>query len=353
MSDQNLNSCKLPLIAVTVHPTKYNGTQDPESWLQDIRFFCRLHGIDDEEEIVSFAILKVDPIIFIPEKTSTFSAFLRALKNHVTYTVMSQAALHNLRKLKYNSNVEMSDFISNFLSLCRSANVTSLEEQKSFLLGSLHDDNIRNILANKFRPVEEFDWVIKVFQGIIYEYPLHQIRYGSKITIKHCVTGQYLSHGEHKPVEPGSPYSTVFCNGSKPRENEIWIVTSPSGENKNSGDPVHFNSVIGLCHEKSRSNLCAANELASRDVWTSTGKDSNCNWFVRRHATESGYLNENNGVWAIGDIIILEHVNNKLPLFTQSHSEYIDSHSNSNQEVLLDGDGLEENNKWYAEIVGQ
>ncbi|CAG8447672.1 8567_t:CDS:2 [Diversispora eburnea] len=337
MADSLANQSKIPMVAITVHPTKYNGTQDPESWLQDIRFFCRLHGIDEEEDIVSFSMLKVDPMIYVPEKTSTFSGLVKALKSHVTYPVMEASALHNLRKLKYSSNMEMSDFISTFLSLCRSASVRNLEEQKSYLLNSLHDDNIRNVLSTKFRNVDEFDWVIKIFQGILYEYPLHQIRYGSRITIKHCVTGQYLSHGEHKPIEPGSQSSRVYCNGCKPKENEVWIVTSPYSENKSPGDPVRFNSIIGLSHGKSRANLSASDD---RD-------DKSCNWVARRHTTESGYHNDNSGVWAIGDIIILEHVNNRLPLYTRVQ-DY-----EGNQEVVLEGDGFEENNKWYAEIVGQ
>ncbi|CAG8578679.1 559_t:CDS:2 [Funneliformis mosseae] len=324
MSEQFGSSCKLPLIAVTVHPSKYNGTQDPESWLQDLRFFCRLHGIEEESEIVSFAILKVDPMISIPKNTCTFSGFLNALKSHITFPVMSASALHTLRCIKYNANIDMTDFISNFLSLCRSANITSLEEQKTYLLNSLQDDNIRNILASKFRSIDDFEWVIKLFQGIMYEYPMHQIRYGSKITIKHCVSGQYLTHGEHEPIEPDSKLSTVFCNGSKPATNEVWIVTSPFGENKTPGDPVLLNSVVGLRHETTGSNLHAADH---------PGRD------------ESGYHNEQNGVWAIGDIIILENVNNKLPLYSNG--------DDINHGVVLGGDGYEENNKWYAEIAGQ
>ena len=64
-------------------------------------------------------------------------------------------------------------------------------------------------MASKFRSIEDLDWVIKLFQGIMYEYPMHQIRYGSKITIKHCVSGQYLTHGEHIPIEPDSKLSKV------------------------------------------------------------------------------------------------------------------------------------------------
>ena len=209
MSEHFGTSCKLPLIAVTVHPSKYNGTQDPESWLQDLRFFCRLHGIEEESEIVSFAILKVDPMISIPKKTCTFTGFLNALKSHITFKVMIDTALHNLRCIQYNPKEDMSDFVSKFLSLCRSAKVTSLEEKKTYLLNSLQDENIRNILASKFRSIEDLDWVIKLFQGIMYEYPMHQIRYGSKITIKHCSSSQYLSHGEHIPIKPGSQLSKV------------------------------------------------------------------------------------------------------------------------------------------------
>ena len=113
----------------------------------------------------------------------------------------------------------------------------------------------------------------------MYEYPMHQIRYGSKITIKHCVSGQYLTHGEHIPIEPGSQLSKVCSffkkfsisitrfwqfsfywvtyDRSRPATNEVWIVTSPYGENKIPGDPVHCNSIIGLKHEATGANLHA------------------------------------------------------------------------------------------------
>ena len=69
-------------------------------------------------------------------------------------------------------------------------------------------------------------------------------------------------------------------------------------------------------------------------VWAFMGKSMNSNWLVRRHTTESGYNIDQNGVWAIGDIIILENVSSKSPLY-----------SANSHEVLLEGDGYEENNK--------
>jgi hypothetical protein len=44
---------------------------------------------------------------------------------------------------------------------------------------------------------------------------------------------------------------------SRPAANEVWIVTSPYGENKVPGDPVHYNSIIGLKHETTGGTLHA------------------------------------------------------------------------------------------------
>lgn len=44
---------------------------------------------------------------------------------------------------------------------------------------------------------------------------------------------------------------------SRPAANEIWIVTSPYGENKVPGDPIHYNSIISLKHETTGGSLHA------------------------------------------------------------------------------------------------
>jgi hypothetical protein len=44
---------------------------------------------------------------------------------------------------------------------------------------------------------------------------------------------------------------------SRPAANEIWIVSSPYGENKVPGDPIHYNSIISLKHETTGGSLHA------------------------------------------------------------------------------------------------
>jgi hypothetical protein len=108
----------------------------------------------------------------------------------------------------------MSEFIAKFISLCSSANITNEEEKIDYLLQALPDDIVRNVLRKQIKNQNSFDEVIKAFKDVMLEHR-RQIRYGSKIALKHVVTGRFLSSKNIK-------YST----GSKQQmvHNETSIV---------------------------------------------------------------------------------------------------------------------------------
>ncbi|CAB5334777.1 unnamed protein product [Rhizophagus irregularis] len=239
-------------------PSKYNGTQNPEEWLKEFRFFCLLRGIHDEHTMLELAMLKIDNTIPIPEE-----------------------AFEELKNIKYDTEMK--------------------------------------------------------HKG--------QIRYGSRIALKHVVTGQYLSHGnKHKPDILRSNLSEVFCSGWKRGGNDVWVITAAYGQNKAPGDPISSNSMIQLVHEVTRESLFGdEGQLNLSGAWVWTLTDPRTNWIIQRHSTlyydSPGYVMD-------CDIINLRHNLNKMTL--KSH-EF--KNSAGHQEVIIHGDGQEDLHQWQIELV--
>ena len=173
-------------------PPRYDGTLQPEVWVQDLRFFCALHGIHDKNTVLNIAILRIDHNIPIPEDITTFSSLVSTLKNHVTHAVFRADSLEKLRKLKCERNRDMSEFIAKFISLCSNANIIDQKEKKDYLLRALPDDIVRNSFRDQIKNLSTFDKTIETFKDVVLKHR-RQIRYGSKIALKHVVTGRFLS----------------------------------------------------------------------------------------------------------------------------------------------------------------
>jgi hypothetical protein len=180
-------------------PSKYNGTQNPEEWLKEFRFFCLLRGIHDEHNMLELAILKIDNTIPIPEEgISSFAELSDHLKDHITYTLQCKVAFEELKRIKYDIDMDIVEFIAKFLSLCETSLVLNVQDQKSCLIQACPDDIARGVFKSKIKKITSMHRVIEIFHDTMIEYK-SQIRYGSKIALKHVVTGQYLSHGtKHK-----------------------------------------------------------------------------------------------------------------------------------------------------------
>src|SRR2546430_6300364 len=165
-------------------PPRYDGTLQPEVWVQDLRFFCALRDIHDQATVLNIAILRVDHNIPIPEDISSFGSLILVLKDHVTHSVFRAGSLEKLRKLKCERNRDISEFMSKFISLCSSANITDQKEKKNYLLRALPDDIVRNVFRNQIKNLSTFDKTIETFKDVVLEHR-RQIRYGSKIALKH------------------------------------------------------------------------------------------------------------------------------------------------------------------------
>ncbi|GBC03951.1 hypothetical protein RclHR1_05410007 [Rhizophagus clarus] len=326
-------------------PPRYDGTLHPEVWIQDLRFFCALRGVYDQSTVINIAILRIDPDIPIPKDISSFSSLINVLKEHFTHTVFRADSLEKLDKLKCERNRDMSEFIAKFISLCRGANITDKEEKKKYLLRNLPDDMVRNAFRNRIENLNSFDKMIETFKDVMLEHR-RQIRYGSKIALKHVATGRFLSSKDVK-YDSGSKQYIVFCNNWQPdKKTDFWIVIPPHEQYCKSGSPVAFNSAIGLKHQQTSRNLhshTSKSPKTNQQEVTCWGPDTNDDWLLQRHSINNDY--DNSGYWKIGDIISLRHVNTKKSL--SSHDFLLDD---GNQEVTCHADGHEENHKWIVEV---
>ncbi|GET63997.1 hypothetical protein GLOIN_2v1687128 [Rhizophagus irregularis DAOM 181602=DAOM 197198] len=319
-------------------PSKYNGTQNPEEWLKEFRFFCLLRGIHDEHTMLELAMLKIDNTIPIPEEgISSFAELSDHLKDHITYTLQCKVAFEELKNIKYDTEMSVVEFIAKFLSLCDNSLVLNVQDQKTCLIQACPDDISRNVFRNKIKKKTSMHEIIEIFHDTMIEHK-GQIRYGSRIALKHVVTGQYLSHGnKHKPDILRSNLSEVFCSGWKRGGNDVWVITAAYGQNKAPGDPISSNSMIQLVHEVTRESLFGD------EAWVWTLTDPRTNWIIQRHSTlyydSPGYVMD-------CDIINLRHNLNKMTL--KSH-EF--KNSAGHQEVIIHGDGQEDLHQWQIELV--
>ncbi|CAB4384705.1 unnamed protein product [Rhizophagus irregularis] len=275
---------------------------------------------------------KIDPDIPIPKDTNSFDLLISVLKDHVTHSVFRADSLEKLNKLKCERNREMSEFIAKFTFLCRGANITDWEEKKRYLLRNLPDDIVRNVFRSRIENLNSsdknsFDKVIETFRDVMLEHR-RQIRYGSKIALKHVATGRFLSSKDIR-YDTGSNQHIVFCGNWQPdRQTDFWIVIPPHAQNRKAGNPVAFNSLIGLKHQQTSRNLHSHDGIESR-------KQSNKrSLVVRAIAMTTGYYN----VIASIAIITIRDIGR---LVTQL---------DGNQEVTCHADGHEENHKWIVEF---
>jgi hypothetical protein len=173
-------------------PPLYDGTLQPEIWIKELRFFCALRGIRDQTTVLDIAILRIDDNIPIPKDIDSLNSLILVLKDHVTHSVFRADSLEKLNKLKCERNRDMSEFIAKFTSLCSNANITDREEKKDYLLRNMPDDIVRDVLRSRIEKLTSFDKVIETFKVVMLEHR-RQIRYGSKIALKHVATGRFLS----------------------------------------------------------------------------------------------------------------------------------------------------------------
>jgi hypothetical protein len=195
-----------------MEPPIYNGKNHPSEYVKKICVYCNLRQITDEKEILKFAIMMVDSIINIPENINSFDALINVLKNHISFTVFKNSCKRKLQALKYVPEYEGDNtvnFIIDFRTLCRDAEITNIEEQKRYLINALPYNFFKNEFSIKQKNVNSMDELIKTFEEIVSDYS-RIIRNGSIIALRHVGTGKYLSSCNKKYPQPNQQQHQPF-----------------------------------------------------------------------------------------------------------------------------------------------
>jgi len=177
-----------------MEPPTYNGKIHPNEYIKKMRAYCNFRQITNEQAILKFAIMMVDSTINIPENITSFDALTNALKEHISFTVFKNSCQRKLQTLKYVPEREGGDtvnFIIDFRTLCRDAEITNIEEQKKYLFNALPYKYFKNEFVKK-KDVNSINELIKIFEEIVSDYS-KIIRNGSIIALRHVATGKYLS----------------------------------------------------------------------------------------------------------------------------------------------------------------
>jgi hypothetical protein len=189
---------------------RYIGNVHPEQYIKEMRAFCNFRQITDEKEIVKFSKMMVDSTIEIPSDVESCEDLVKALKDHITFPMFKNACKRKLHLLKYRSERDGGDtpnFIANFRSLCRDAEIDDVDAQKNILYYTLPNDFFRNEFIRKYDEIDSIKNLIVTFENTLNEYSKFILN-GAVVALKHVVTGKYLSSNS-KTYETGSRNQVV------------------------------------------------------------------------------------------------------------------------------------------------
>ncbi|ORX86312.1 hypothetical protein K493DRAFT_192443, partial [Basidiobolus meristosporus CBS 931.73] len=170
------------------------------------------------------------------------------------------------------------------------------------------------------------------------------IKIGSKIALKHNMTGRFLATSYNAPTNNngGSGQPLLYCSGWNAGSEEYWQVIPANGEVLVPGHPLEYGTYIRLRHVETKRQAHSHNGLkalrSSQQEATAyggeTATDNNDHWIVEKYG--GGH-----GSWNASDVIAFRHA--ETGRYLHSHPEMID---NDRQEVTCGGDGRDENDKW-------
>ncbi|KAI8097799.1 MIR motif-containing protein [Gilbertella persicaria] len=179
------------------------------------------------------------------------------------------------------------------------------------------------------------------------------ICFGSHISLKHNMSGRYLTSEGGRHYDNGSGQQVVFTGGWEATPETTFIVIPRLGDEIDSGDvEVNFGDVIRLKHMPTRTNLHSHPDIPSpvteQQEVTCFGDDFNSDendeWIVEQWTfddEENEQYDEGDNTWYTGRSFFLRHKATGVTL--HSHDESLDS---DNNEVTGYGDGPDENDRW-------
>jgi len=168
----------------------------------------------------------------------------------------------------------------------------------------------------------------------------NKIRFGSKVALKHNMTGRFLRFTNENPIgKTGSNQPVVVAGGWSETDGEYWQVV-PGGGGGSAGQVVTYGSTVRVRHISTGHSLHSHNFKSpvsgQQEVCGFASTDDNDDWIVERW--EGG-----GGDWVAEEGFKLTHVKTRVVL----HSHEIQIPGTDTCEVTgFSGDAHDENSRW-------
>ncbi|KAI8879005.1 hypothetical protein K501DRAFT_336375 [Backusella circina FSU 941] len=185
--------------------------------------------------------------------------------------------------------------------------------------------------------------------------PTEIVTYGCHISLKHNMTGRFLTSQEGRRYVGGSEQQAAFAGSWEADDDSTWIVMPGHDGEGERGNDVNFGDVVRLKHFTTRANLHSHPDIASpvteQQEVTCFGNDHesdrNDEWVVERWTLDeeqSDDYDEDDPTWYVGRSFLLRHRDTGLVLHSHEEPWFDDV----NEVTCFDG--LDENDRWRVEF---
>ncbi|RIA89664.1 hypothetical protein C1645_738452 [Glomus cerebriforme] len=337
---------------------KYSGTIHPE-WLKQVKIFCYVKQITNEEEILKICKLMIDSAITISNEINSFDELIKALKTHISFDIFIDSCKRKLQAMKYipekNENYIVT-FLVKFCSLCNYAEINNPEEIKILLVNSYSNDFFKAEFMKRIDNINskgqtlDINGIVKLFNNVVLD-ELKIIKYDSLIALKHVTSGRYLSRGDIN-YQTGSQRKVVFAGEKFYNSSSIWYLTKVKSDHLNKQNMVFYNDKFYLKHKESNELFGISGKYKSPKSGQS---EAFCNSEIYvNSACEFVNLNNNNALYVKSkDIVNLKEkqiYGNKY-LFLRSHNITFTINDENFQEIIGHSDRIGGNDEWCIELV--
>ncbi|CAG8517751.1 8521_t:CDS:2 [Funneliformis caledonium] len=243
---------------------KYNGTCHPNTYVKNMRAYCKINRITNAQDILELSILMIDSNIIIPEDIDNIDKLVNTLKSHSTFNIFKDSCKGKLQGMKYIPEEEenfTATFLAKFRTLCNDAEINDPYEIKKLLFNTyssnifFKEEFVR--LSDIMNSKDQIDEICKLFHDIVFD-ASKIIKYDSLIALKNVSTGRYLSSCNINYIT-GSTNQVVFAGEKLPDTNALWFLKNCSKKEI----PYNIESKFKLMHKETNKELFASRKYKS------------------------------------------------------------------------------------------
>jgi len=166
------------------------------------------------------------------------------------------------------------------------------------------------------------------------------IRYGNKITLKHNMTGRFLTFNNGHPVSSQSKQPVILAGGWDVTQNEIFQVVGGSN-----GQVVTYGSTVQIKHVGTGNSLHSHNFKSpgsgQQEVTAFGGNDQNDLWRVEK-------WDQGSNEWRVEEGFRLVHIQTGGCLHTHE-IRYPGYNQDATEVTVFCGDKSDENSRWRVQ----